>query len=116
MPAPQGSWQYRAVKATEGNQSLLGCFVLAILGWQHGRKPPRFGSVAKIDKDGLILSNLQDKSGNMYRNHVLGPVSQLVGNLNGLADYLKLNDDERKQMFDEFRKWIYKDERAKSEG
>lgn len=114
IEAPQTSWQYRAVKLTGGNQAMLGCFVLAILGWQHGRKPPRFGKVATITKEGLIKTNLQTKDGLILRNHILGPVQIVIDNFRGLADELKLDDNERKQMFDELRKWFFKDERVES--
>lgn len=105
-------WQYRAVAATQGNQSMLGCFVLAVLGWQHGRKPPRFGSKAYIDANGQLFSNMQDASGHMFRNQHLGPVEDVINNFRGLADHLKLDDKERKEMFGELKKWIVHDARA----
>lgn len=105
----------RAVEKTGGNQSLLGCFVLAILGWQHGRRPPRFGSRATITIDGMVKTHMQAQDGRVYRDHMLGPLKTIVDNFRGLADELKLNEAERKEMFDELRKWFFKDERAKSE-
>lgn len=110
--ADKQPWQYRAVESTGGNKTLMGCFILAILGWQHGRHPPRFGRVAVINKDGMLFSNMQDKNGRMYRNHCLGSVQTVTDNFRGLAEHLKLNDEETKQMFSEFRKWITHDERA----
>lgn len=112
--APKDSWQRRAVEKTGGNQTLMGCFVLAILGWQHGRKPPRFGRVARITKDGLVVTHMQDKEWNIHRNHVLGPVETVVDNFRGLADELKLNDIDRLHMFEELRKWFLKDDRVES--
>lgn len=114
VEAPDNSWQRRAVIRTGGNQTLLGCFVLAMLGWQHGRKPPRFGRVARIDKDGIAFSNMQGQDGRMYRDYALGPVKVIVDNFRGLADELQLTDEERTQMFGELRKWFFVDERAKS--
>lgn len=114
VPAPKDSWQRRAVERTGGNQSLMGCFVLAILGWQHGRHPPRFGRVATITTEGLVKTNMQDKDGKIYLNHILGPVQTVIDNFRGLADDLKLTDNEREQMFNELRKWFFKDERAQS--
>lgn len=114
MPANRESWQRRAVDKTGGNQTLMGCFVLAILGWQHGRHPPRFGRTATINKEGLIITNMQAKDGQVFPNHQLGQVQTVVDNFRGLADELKLNDEERKQMFDELRKWFFKDERVQS--
>lgn len=114
IEAPADSWQRRAVVKTGGNQTLMGCFVLAILGWQHGRYPPRFGRVARINKDGYVFSNMQSKDGSVYHDYAFGPVQTVIDNFRGLADELKLNDDERKQMFGELRKWFFIDERAKS--
>lgn len=105
-------WQHRAVRETGGNTTLMGCFLLAILGWQHGRHPPRFGSKAVINKEGILFSNMQDKNGVMHRNHCLGPMQAVTDSFRGLADHLRFTDQERKEMFDELRKWIAHDERA----
>lgn len=112
--AGSDSWQRRAVEKTGGNESLLGCFVLAILAWQNGRKPPRFGKLARIDKDGILHSNMQDKDGKVHWDYALGPVKHVIHNFRFLADELKLNDDERKEMFSELKKWVYKDDRSTS--
>ena len=112
LPPDYDRWQHRAVRETGGNTTLMGCFVLAILGWQHGRHPPRFGKIARISADGMIFSNMQDSSGRMYRSHCLGPVKTVIDNFRGLADHLKLNDKERSEMFEELRKWFAIDERA----
>lgn len=111
MEAPKDSWQRRCVEKTGGNKTLLGCFVLAILGWQNGRLPPRFGKVARIDKDGMLISNVQTKDGLSLTNQVLGPVQTVIDNFKGLADELKLNDKDRTEMFAELRKWVFIDER-----
>lgn len=105
-------WQHRAVRETGGNQTMLGCFVLAVLGWQHGRKPPRFGSTAVIDKDGMVFSNAQNAAGQMFKNECLGHVENIVDSFKGLADHLKLSDAERTEMFGELRKWFIHDARA----
>jgi hypothetical protein len=100
------------VRETGGNQTLMGCFVLAICGWQHGRHPPRFGSNAIIDENGMLFSNMQNAEGAMFANHCLGDVKTVVDSFKGLADHLKLDDKERIEMFDELRKWIKLDKRA----
>lgn len=112
VPEHLDRWQHRAVRETGGNQTLLGCFVLAILGWQHGRKPPRFGKIARIDEAGVAWSNMQNASGQVFTNHCLGPLQDINDNFRGLADHLKLNDTERREMFAELRKWFAIDERA----
>lgn len=114
LVAPDDSWQRRVVNYTEGNETLLGCFVLAILGWQHGRKPPRLGRVANIDHNGILYSNMQTKDGLIMPNHKLGPVQDVVAQFNRVCDDLKLPDQDRIALFTEFRKWIRKDARARS--
>lgn len=111
LPAKE-RWQHRAVKETGGNSTLMGCFVLAILGWQHGRKPPRFGSRAVINAEGMVFSNAQNADGKMFKNECLGRLQDLTDSFRGLADRLKLNDLEREEMFGELRKWFVHDARA----
>lgn len=111
-PYRRERWQHRAVQETGGNTTLMGCFVLAILGWQHGRHPPRFGSKAVIDAEGIVITHMQDKNGVKHHNHRLGHVKDIVDSFRGLADHLKLDDWEREEMFAELRKWFYHDARA----
>lgn len=108
------TWRSRAVLATDANKTLLGCFVLAILGWQHTFKPPRFGSRAVIDKDGIVISHMQNQYGEIHRNQRIGPVQDIIDNFRGLADHLKLSDVDRDEMFGELRKWFLHDARANS--
>ena len=114
MPETMGGthWKTRAVRETGGNKTLMGCFVLAILGLQHGIKPPRFGSRAYINAEGLLFSNAQNADVRMYRNECLGPIQAVVDSFRGLADHLNLDDHERVAMFDELKKWIVHDARA----
>lgn len=105
-------WQHRAVRETGGNKTLMGCYVLAILGWQHGRKPPRLGSKAVIDENGVAFSHMQDINGTMHRMHCLGSVQDITDSFRGLADHLKLDDADRVAMFEELKKWFAHDARA----
>lgn len=110
---PDGErWQHRAVKESGGNQSMIGCIVLAILGWQHGRKPPRFGKIAVINHQGFVITNFQKRDGTILQAHTIGHVDDINGGLRKLADFLKLSDIDRLGMFEEFRKWIAHDYRA----
>jgi hypothetical protein len=109
---PKERWQHRAVKETGGNTTLMGCFVLAILGFQHGRKPPRFGSHAAINEDGMVIAHAQNADGKMFKNENLGHVQNVIDSFRGLADRLKLADWERDEMFSELRKWFVHDARA----
>lgn len=112
-PATLGGegWRSRALRATR-DDDLMRCFLLAVLGWQTGLKPPRFGRVARISANGLLYSNMQDINYRIYPNHCLGMVETVIENFRRLADHLKLNDADRKEMFLELKKWIARDDRA----
>ena len=112
VPEQYDRWQHRAIRETGGNQTQLGVYVLAILGLQHGRKPPRLGSTAKIDVNGMLISNMQNAEGKMFRDVTLDSVQEVVDNFRRFADHLKLADVEREEMFAELRKWIVHDARA----
>lgn len=112
--AERQTWQYRAVQATRGNQTMLGTIVLAVIG-RNAKHPPWFEPGAEIADDGILLANFVDRG---LRDHGLVPVarlSQVVDEFRRLADHIKLTDDERKSMFDALRKWIAKDHRALKE-
>ena len=106
------SWRVRAVRETGGNKTLMGCFVLAILGLQHGIKPPRFGSRAAINAGGMAIANMQTADGVKHPAFCLGPVQTITDNFRGLADHLKLSDKDRVEMFAELKKWFVHDARA----
>lgn len=112
--AGQDHWKIRAVRAThqKGNTELhMVCLLLAVLGWQASFKP-RYGRVARIDKDGLVFSNCVDGYGVHHNKTCLGPVQQITDSFRGLADHLKLDDKERVEMFEELKKWFVHDARA----
>ncbi len=113
MPTMLGGdgWRSRALRSLR-DDPLMRCFVLAILGWQHGLKPPRFGKNARIDREGLLYSNMQDINYKIYPDHCLGQVQTVIDNFRRLADHLSLKDHERIEMFTELKKWVAKDERA----
>lgn len=108
----RATWQYRAVEATRGNQSLLGLIVLATLA-KSASNPPKITGSATITKDGHVLAAFQGRDDPAPRplTHIC-TVEELQSNFSGLADSLKLNDLDRVAMFTELKKWIWKDERA----
>ena len=105
-------WQHRAVKETGGNQSALGCLILAILGWQHNRHPPRFGDIAIINYEGYVITNFQKRDGTILQAQAIEKVENLVHAMRDLCDRMNLNDIDRMEMFEEFKKWISRDYRA----
>jgi hypothetical protein len=112
MPDDKDRWQHRAVKETGGNQSMIGCVVLAILGWQYGRKPPRFGKIAIINREGFVITDFRQRDGTIHQAHAIGQVQEIVGGLRKLADAMNLCDLDREEMMVEFKKWIAHDYRA----
>lgn len=136
------NWARKAIRATKGNQSLLGCVVIAMLG-RAASNPPRFISpTAKIDAVGRIFCPLEDRHGRRWIEYPErvpdvpgsllmrtpradewsaggitfspGTVTEVRDELRRLADHLKLIDADRTAMFEEFRKWIESDARASS--
>ncbi len=117
--AQRATWQYRAILATRGNQTMMGCVVQAILG-RAASNPPRLGLTAVISEDGYVFTNMVDRHGRLHGAGpeavfpplCLGSVAGLVGEFRALADQLKLEDVDREAMFTELRKWITADFRA----
>jgi hypothetical protein len=114
LAKPPSRWKIDALLATQGNQSKLGAILIAVLG-RAPDNPPRFGSGAVITSDGAVLCHFQDKRGDWHEGAFVCSVAELVSNFRGLADHLKLSDEDRKDMLNEVRMWVTTDYRAKSE-
>ena len=110
--AERDTWQYKAVEATRGQQSRLGCILLAVIG-KRLKNPPKFGPCAVILKEGQVVANYQSKDGTYHREQFVCDVADLIANFRGLADHLNFTDAERVALFDAVRKWIVRDERVK---
>lgn len=106
----QGTWQYKAVLAARGNQTLLGCIILQIIGKQP-KHPPMITGLAMIDEDGVTWAPWLSTRGKAGLAP-LGMITDIRDEFRRLADYLKLDDQERIDMFDELRKWVDFDARA----
>src|SRR5208282_1014922 len=125
MTEPRKSWQHQAIKFCHGNQSQLGAFIIAMLG--RNRNAPCFlpaGRTLFIDgvgmdcglhitMDGRVLVIYLPPSGEPRIENIWA-VKEMVNIFRGLARKLKLKDAEIVEMFDELRKFIYKDDRAVS--
>ena len=107
------SWQYRAIEFCHGNQSQLGAFLIAMMGRKVN--PPCFHPRGvKINLEGNVLALYRGTAKDKWRVEFVYHVSELVSLFRGLAEKLELSDAERVAMFDELRKFIFKDERAVS--
>lgn len=117
---PTKSWQYRAIKHTRANQTKIGAFILAMLA-QRPRNPPYFEPIGfEINPAGMVLGlrvrrNSIMASGTQRDVVIIGPVQSINDDLNRVCDAIKATDDERKAIFEEFRKNIVKDHRATSD-
>lgn len=107
----RSSWQYRVIEMMHGNQTQIGAVVIAILGKAKTHGPPRFGHQAAITSDGFIVAPFEGRDRNMTLAKV-GHVNEITKQLREIADVLKLEDNERKELFSELRKWIIYDERS----
>lgn len=106
----RGTWQYRAVESTLGNQSKLGCILLAVLGKSRDKRA--FSEAAGLTKEGYVIAGWYDRDG-AYRGLVkVCDVQELCDNFSGLADHLQLSDADRIALFAAVRNWIAVDERA----
>jgi hypothetical protein len=100
-------------KATGENTTMLGTIMLAVLG-ETPRLPPALGLGAVISSDRLVFCDFVNRDGYLKTAAFVCDVEDLVNNFRGLADHLKLDDDDRIILFGELRKWIKKDWRASS--
>jgi hypothetical protein len=127
----RNTWQYRAIAATRGNRTFLGCCVLAILGIAPDHPPRYVYPTIYIDGDGMVRSFMQKVDGTvegLAEYHAAGSpevdalkmahmpklckLEHLRDNCRRLADHLKMTDVERVEFFDLFRKWVEYDARA----
>ncbi len=104
-------WLFRAVQATRGNQTLLGCLVLAVMN-KNAKHPPWLSPRGMtIWPDGRVVTAAILRPGQSEQPMALGRISDVVANWRELADTIKATDAERVQMFDELRKHVQKDMR-----
>lgn len=108
------SWQYRAIAYAKGNMSNVGAIIIAMLGRYtagRGYHPGGFRILQDGRIVGLARGTLQEK---WEHELVYKSVDELIAAFRGLAVALDLNDDEIEAMFEEVRKFIFKDDRARS--
>jgi len=96
------SWKTKALAATKGSQ--FGAVLSS--AFNKKIKAPCFTSKAIITSDGYVQANFVDKIGVARNSAFVGSATDLVRNTRGLADYLKLAAEDRKELFAVITDWI----------
>ena len=105
------SWQYRVMRASLGTTT--GLVVMAMFA-KHPKNGPALGTTCEILPDSKVITPVR-RYGVWGKAEVIGTVETVRDNMRRLADHCRLADREREALFEELRKWVYKDHRAKSE-
>lgn len=104
-------WKARGQRATRGNQSRLGALFNRACGLDDKDSVPRFSGQAVITSDGYVLCDFWGRDGVFHRGAFVSSVADLVRNVEGLAEHLKLTDTERAEYLEKWRLWIILDYR-----
>lgn len=122
----RASWQSRVLVGTTGPARMVVMSVLAhtydealfTLCWavfpdfDGSLKPPFLTSAGKIDKTGAIVADMVDERGRIHKDMVLFPTEiGLRDAFRKLADRLKLNDQDRIELFKCAQRWVVADRR-----
>lgn len=118
------SYKARCIRATKGNQSRLGCLIVALFGLEP-KHPPRIMPCVNrpdgttiggmiINRAGTCIVNMELRNGRGYLATPIGDTTEMQDNLRGLADHLKLADADREDLFRQLQLFIIKDFRAES--
>lgn len=114
MERYQERWETKVIRHCRGNQTKMGCIIIAIIG-RMPQNPPRIGRTGcAILANGQIIADYQAQACAHFLATPICTVKELVDGLRRLCDQLKLGDADRIAMFDLARKWIVKDYRATS--
>jgi hypothetical protein len=122
----RASWQGRLIAATRYRP--LGAVVMSVVAHSDdeameellhavfddfaGLRPPGLCSAGKIAQSGAIVADIIRKDGVRILNAVIfKDEEQMQGALRRLADDIKLNDDDRIELFRYAQKWIVADRR-----
>lgn len=104
-------WQWRVIRASMG--TTVGAIVMAVLARQP-KNGPAFDTTCDILPDSKVVARVR-RYGKWGNQEVIGTVESVRDNVRVLADHCKLSDKDREALFEELRKWVSRDYRAKSE-
>lgn len=95
-------WKVKALEATKNTR--FGAILHAALGIE--KDFPRFHGKASLTSDGYVLANFTDRSGQKHYGAFVGSFEDLNRNIQGLAEHLKLNSDEKRDLSETINGWI----------
>ena len=90
-----------------------GLIVMAMLA-RSPKNGPALGHNCEILTDGRVVTPVR-RYGVWGKPETIGTVESVRDTIRRLADHCKLADAEREALFEELRKYVYRDHRAKSE-
>ena len=110
---PRRDYRLKLIEATQGNQSILGCIVLAAIKKQPDN-PPYFAGRARILSNGDVMCDFRDRD-KIYRvGAYIGTDEELVKNVMGLCRHCDLTNSERIEFMAKVNHWIEHDYRNKT--
>lgn len=112
QPVLRRDWRLKLIEATCGNQSMLGCIVLAAIG-KEPENPPYFRGKATIAESGDIFCDFVERDRVYHVGARVGDDEDFVRNLVGLTVNCELNDEERVEFLARVNNWIGEDHRSK---
>lgn len=104
MPQVTLAWQDKILAATKGTQ--LGAIARCALGRNEPGQTPAFTGRASITSDGFIMCDFVDQEGRGHMGAFVGGVSELRGNVLGVAAHLNLNHGDTQAWFKVMKEWI----------
>lgn len=110
QPTLRRDWRLKLIEATTGNQSLLGCVVLAAIG-KRPDNPPHLVGKSVITNDGLVRCDFVSRDRVYHTMAIVGDDEDFARNIAGLAAHCGLNDEERVEWLARVNNWIARDER-----
>jgi hypothetical protein len=120
------TWQAKVLAAASGR---MGAVVVTMLAHTYYEvmdvllrivfpgivvKPPCFTGTASITHDGRVICNMLDRDGDLIIGvTIFASEDKFVLAFRRLADRLKLDDDDRKALFEAVQNWVTADHRIK---
>lgn len=107
----RADWRFKLIEAAQGNQSMLGCIVLAAIG-KKPSNPPFFHGKAIITEAGEVLCDFVERDRVYHRKARVSDDEDLVRNLVSLTVHCGLTDTERVEFLARVNAWIGEDHRS----